>query len=732
FKLLSNRDGLSTILTRSIFQDSKGYMWIATMSGLNRFNGYDITVFKNIPGDSLSITDNRIRRIFEASDGSLWVGTNNGLNRHSIQTTDDNTPINQELFENFYFSSEEDGQNDIWSFAEDKAGNLWIGTAKNIRILPKNKFTNPTVSDFKIFTPNTPLWPKSKRVRISSLTCDRQGNMWIATIGGGVFFKPFKSDTLLTFQHNANNPNSLSSNYVLTIKEDSKGIIWIGTYLGGLNRYDPIGKSFRHYKNSPTSPKSISDNKVYDIVEYRNSYWIATLGGGINHFDPKTEVFTRFQHVETDPNSLANDNIRDILVDASENLWILTNRGVNIMDLKPQKFQHIKHDPYNKNSISHDYVSAVYDANFGEVWFGHNRGIDKMDKNGNFRFYKVLHDNPRSRDGYVYSIAGNQQGELFLSTFGGGIFKYNSAKDLFAPYPVVYREANTQIDSRAHALYFDKTNTAGTSILWIGDSFGLSRRLPDGRLTRKLWDAEDAATIETVIGHITQGVFGLLWVGTTDGLYAVDLIYKRVKHYTHDPLNQHSLSNNTINFLHVFDNKLWIATNNGLSILDITDHNQGFPLDRFKRLFTKDGLADNYLASLQSDSSGKLWIATDNGLSCYKLSTGSIRNYGFEDNLQTINFVQGASAKLTSGDLVFGSQNGAIRFNPYSLEHNPHPPKVILTAFKRVGKTELSGVPLNQTSKIKLAYDDRLVSFEFAALDYTKSEYNRYSYKLWL
>jgi len=724
FSLLSNRDGLSTILTRCILQDQNGYLWIGTMSGLNRYDGYDITVFKNIPGDSLSISDNRIRRLHETSDGSLWIGTTKGLNRHTfIPSTKKQN--GKEVFERLYFSDGEDGQNDIWSFAEDKAGNLWVGTTSSIRMLPKSKLSSATATDFVEYIPKHPKWPVNKQMRVSALECDRDGNLWIATVGSGVFCKLANSDSVIAYQHDKSNTNSLSTNYAVMLEEDSKGNIWIGTYRGGLNRYDPRTGLFKNFKYSAENPSSISGNKVYDIVEHNAGYWVATLGSGINYFDPETETFTRYQHIETDPNSLANNTNRDILIDDSENLWILTNRGVNFIDLKPPKFQHIKHDPYNKNSVEHDYISSVYGDNAGNTWIGHNRGIDKLDKEGNFQFYEIRHNNPKSQDGFVYSIAGNNKDELFITTFGGGIFRFDKNNNRFASYPIIYRESDTTPDSRAYAIYYDKDGT-----LWVGNTLGLDRMLPDGRFSRKLWDADSAESIKTFVGHIIQDEVGLLWIGTTEGLYAVDLINKQTRHYTHDPLNERSLSNNAVNFLHISNNKLWIATNNGLSELNLSKLEDGFPENSFRRMFTRDGLADNYLTAIQSDTTGKLWIGTDNGLSCYNPKTGTIRNYGFDENLPTINFVQGAGARLSSGELIFGSQNGAIRFNPYSIEHNPYPPQIVLTEFNKIGRTELSGIALNQTRELNLSYDDRLISFEFAALDYTKSNVNRYAYKL--
>lgn len=724
FKLLSNRDGLSTILTRSILQDQNGYIWIATMSGLNRYNGYDITVFKNIPGDSLSISDNRVRRLYETSDNSLWIGTTEGLNRHTFIPAQ-KKQHSKEVFERFYFSSEEDGQNDIWSFSEDKEGNLWIGTTTNIRMLPRSKFASATADDFIEYTPNHTLWPVNKRMRVSALECDRNGNLWIATIGNGVFCKLASSDSVIAFQHDVNDLNSLSTNYAVMLQEDSKGIIWIGTYRGGLNRYDPDTGLFRHYKHSAKDPNSISGDKVYDIVEHKNGYWIATLGTGINYFDPETEKFTRYQHVETDPNSLVNDTNRDLLIDDSENLWILTNRGVNFIDLKPPKFRHIRHDPYNKNTVEHDYISAVYGDNDGNIWIGHNRGINRLDTDGNYHYYEIQHNNPKSQDGFVYSIAGNKKGELYVTTFGGGIFRYDRRNNRFISYPAKYREPGTASDSRAYAIFFDTDNT-----LWVGNSRGLDRKLPDGRLTRTLWDSDSTESIETFVGYITQDESGILWVGTTEGLYAVNLKQQKTLKYEHDPLNQLSLSNNAVNFIHTAGEKLWVATNNGLNELDLSKRQDGFPTNSFKHTFARDGLADNYLAAIQSDSTGKLWITSDNGLSCYNTNSGEIRNYGFDDDLPALNFVQGAGTQLKSGELMFGSQNGAILFTPYSIEHNPYQPNIVLTEFSRVGKTEISGIPLNHTDLLSLSYDDRLISFGFAALDYTKSSVNRYAYKM--
>ncbi|MGH1365165.1 MAG: two-component regulator propeller domain-containing protein [Calditrichia bacterium] len=722
FKLLANREGLSSTLTRSILQDRDGYIWIGTMSGLNRYDGYSVTVYKNIPGDSLSLSNNHVRRLYQSSDGTMWIGTGNGLNRLKI-ATNPQTGSQREVFERIRLGknkSESTGEDDIWSIVEDKDGTIWVGTSTSIRFLTADK--RDIHPDFGYFKPINPQWQDGKAIRISALTVDKHGNLWIGTIGKGFFCKPAGSDSLVVFQQDKSDPNSLSSNYVVMLKEDSQGILWIGTYRGGLNRYNPATKTFKHYKYSPNDPTTISGNKVYDIIEHKNGYWIATLGDGINFFNPQTETFTRYQNIATNPTSLADNLNRSLMIDRSENLWVLSNRGVNYLDLKPQKFNHVKLNPYDKNSISHNYVSSVFGDKNGDVWIGNNRGIDRWDKNGRFTFYEVKHNNPKSQDGYVNDIERTINDELFLSTFGGGLFQFDEKAQKFKRLQRKYREPDVQPDSRIQSMLGDSRGT-----LWLGLGNGLERRLPDGRFTHLLWDAEDAPKIETIVGHIAEDSFGYIWIGTIEGLYKLDRKNKNLHQFTHDPLKQSSISNNAINFIYESDNTLWIATSNGLSILDLAASENDAA---FKNFYVRDGLPDNYISAIQKDSAGKIWIATDDGICCYNPKTQTFRNYNFNDGLQTVNFVQGSADKLESGELVFGSQNGLIRFNPEVVIDNPYPPHAVFTAFKRVGRTELTGLALNNTSEIRLAYDDRLISFEFAALDFTNSKVNHYAYKM--
>jgi ligand-binding sensor domain-containing protein len=340
FNHIKNEDGLSQSTIRAIIQDSKGYMWIGTGNGLNRYDGYNFKVFNYIPDDSTSISGNGIASLYEDKEGYIWVGTIDGLlnkydrktnafERIDLVTALDVPNKQRQQFYDYPISFSRNNDNAINSITEDNNGNLWLGTWGK-GVIRYNK-SNGSINHYY----NHPAENNSlSHNRIMKILVDRKQNIWIGTFGGGLNKVVFEDEEELTFRRFVNTPGiegSLSENKIIALTEDTDGDIWIGTYRGGLNRIiikDKGEYSFEVYKHDSRNPNSLSNNIIMSLLEDNDGYiWIGTFGGGLNRFEKTTGRFVNFMNEPLSENSLADNDVLSLCVDRSGIIWIGTHLG---------------------------------------------------------------------------------------------------------------------------------------------------------------------------------------------------------------------------------------------------------------------------------------------------------------------------------------------------------------------------------------------------------------------
>ena len=306
FERLTIEDGLSQNAGLAIFQDSKGYLWIGTQDGLNRYDGFTFKVFKNDSDDPNSISYNSVLSITEDQAGYLWVGTwGGGLNRFDPAT---------ETFVRYRYDPNEPS-----SLSHDT---------------------------------------------VTSIKQDSSGALWVGTLGGLDRYNPV-TDDFVHFMNDPDDPNSLSSDAISVIFEDSHHQLWIGTGAygiegTGLNRLDPsTGKAVR-YQYKEFQSKSLSSNNIASIYEASDGmFWIATggfrlQGRGLNHFDPRTGNTAHFFHNARAADSLGSNDLMTLWGDSSGVLWIGTgSKGLERMELdNPGHFVHYQNDRFFSDSLS--------------------------------------------------------------------------------------------------------------------------------------------------------------------------------------------------------------------------------------------------------------------------------------------------------------------------------------------------------------------------------------------
>jgi PAS domain S-box-containing protein len=733
FEHLSIEDGLSQNAGLDIFQDSRGYLWIGTQDGLNRYDGYSFKVYKHDPEDLTSISHNSILKIAEDKDGRLWIGTwGGGLNRYDPATET--------------FTRYQHNRKDPSSLSDDA---------------------------------------------VTTLKIDSNGDLWVGTLAG---LDRFDSATS-TFEHFRNDPKdarSLSSNVISTIFEDSSHQLWIGTgALGnegsGLNRFDPsTGKAIR-YQHDKRDPASLSSDNISAIYEDKDGIlWIATggfslSGGGLNRFDPRTGKALAFKHDPNNPDSISGNDLMSLWGDSSGTLWIGTwASGLSRMELPhPGTFTNYQNNPYFADSLSGDEVWALFKDRLGTLWVGTSHsGINKLSASaGQFSLYQNNPSDPASLGiNATGAFAEDRQGNIWVATWGAGLDRFNPATGQFSHYRHDPEDLSSLSDDLFMTVYVDEANT-----VWAGTlGKGLNRLDPvTGTVAHYLHDPENPASLaDDNIASIISDRNGGLWIGTFGGLSHYDPGTNIFTNYSSNPDDPNSLSHNMVVSLYIdSNNTLWAGTwGGGLNQLDLKDPTSLDPkharftryqsnpddtstlsedsvwtihetadgslwlgtqqglnkLDPVTKKFThyteKQGLPNNVVLGILEDDHGKLWLTTNNGLAQFDPRTATVKVYDSSDGLQSNEFNSNAYYRARNGTMYIGGVNGFNQFRPENIHPNPIAPQVVLTQFQVYNKP--LPVDLSGQQPIQLNYDQDFITLEFSAFDFQAPQKNQYAYML--
>ena len=677
FNHLTINDGLSQSSVTCILQDKTGFMWYGTQDGLNRYDGYNFKIFKNIPGDSTSLTENFIFSLIEDQSGTFYVETQSGV-FHKYDPRSESFQIIDK--KNFDFS--EVKMSSVGATLSEKSGLSWTGGLSRAVGLTLTDTKTGKTKTFK-HNPSDPYSLSDDKVY--SIFRDRSGNLWVGTFNGLDRFDE-TTEKFFHYKNNPKDPNSLADNWVWPIYEDSRGYLLIGTVRNGLSIFDKKKNLFYNYKTDSNNPSSINDNFIFSIYQDRGGViWLGTNLGGVNYFNPSAQSFELYKNEPGNENSLSDNIVLSMLVDKNDNYWIGTrNGGLNKLDYNKQKFTFYTHNSSESKSIVSNSIQSLLEDKEGNIWLGtYSSGLDVLNpKTGAFTHYTNNSSDLLSlSDNRVYSLAEDKHGNIWIGTYGGGLNKLNKTTGKFHRYQ--FREGDTtSISSNATwSLAFD--------------------------------------------------IDGNLWVGTYGGginiLNPATNKFKRIKNNPKDP---NSLADD--NIIRVFKdskNNMWIGTTKGLSKYKRENSS-------FKNYSEKDGLANNFVFGITEDSKGNLWLSTNNGLSKFNPEKETFKNYYAEDGLQSNEFNQNAFAKdPKTGRMLFGGINGFNVFNPDSIRGNTYIPPIAFTNYIRYNTDHEEGKPIiekgiSDRDSISITYKDNIITLQFAALRYYNNSENQYKYKL--
>ncbi|HID39902.1 MAG TPA: histidine kinase [Calditrichaeota bacterium] len=734
FERLSIEQGLSQSTVYSIIQDEKGFMWMATQDGLNRFDGYEFLIFNHEADNLHSLSHNDIRAIAIDKKGFLWIGTwGAGLDsydpktnrfsnfKHSIlslNSLSDNKiscllPIDsthlwvgtrggglnlmdtqKKTFKSFLNKPEEwlqKGNNEVTAIALDSRGNLWVGTFGGLVLIHLATLEIEPVR----LRYNIP--PELLHTDIACLFFDNEENMWVGTNGDGLYRFSIKTGAYTRYSQQPGDNRSLSDNHITAIFKDKKGNLWVGTE-SGLNLKDSQDK-FIHFKHSLNNTNSLSHNRILSITEdISGLIWIGTDGGGISIYNTQSPPFNHYTHQKGNPVSLSNPYIWSIYEDEKGILWIGTDYGLNLLDRKRQKNTVLLHDPKNSNTISYNEVMSICRDKYGYFW---------------------------------------------IATWGGGLNRYDPITKRFLHFKHDPNDPTSLSDSHIRVIYEDPSPSR--DVLWIGTRRGGLNRLDlkTYKITRFQHDPLDLSSLSNnSVLSILAGDDGSLWVGTWGGgldklTFQQDALGQEVvniAHYKHNPNDTTSISSNSASILFK-DSKgrFWVGTHGaGINLFDPIENH-------FTNISMKDGLPNNVIYGILEDGQGFLWLSTNNGLCRFNpdlRGAEAFKNYDESDGLQSNEFNNQAYFKSKSGELFFGGINGFNSFYPHQVKDNLFIPPVVITEFYifnnkiPVGKNSLLKESIIYADKIELPYSQSVISFDFTAMNFSQSDKNKFAYRM--
>ncbi len=726
FEKITTEQGISSNEICEILLDKKGFLWVLTFNGLNRYDGYSFKIYNYDPSDSNSLSPGWFYSLVEDKNGLLWMNSesqgiysfnpatgkfvNYRHDLHNINSlTDDLTT----------------------GLVADKAGNIWIATLSGLDKL------NPGTKMFTHFKNLN--HPEKNPVKnyVTAISIDEDDNLWMVTATPGIDYFNTKTGKLIqhfNFGSSSTPYEDWQSPHPYGAYPGKNGNVWIGSKTDGLYCYNIHTKNTRHFIHEKNNPWSISNNGVYKVVEdHLGNCWIATDGdnGTIEYYD---QLNGKFYH-----RPFEGIGHLDILEDRSHKTWIASSDGLYTCNYIYKKIESYRHHDADANSISNDGVSAILRDHSGKLLIG-SVGVDYFDPvSKTFTRIKLIENGKNIlENNFVWNIHQDSKNIIWIGTVMG-LISYNPLTKKHHWYKHDENDP-TSLSASSCTGFIEDSKGRYWVTTWGG---GLNSFDPVSGKFRafKVHAGNNSISVNSV-GDIFKDSRGILYIGSfPGGLITFNPENEKFKIYRHKVNDSTTVSNDIVqNFLEAKNGIIWFCTlGGGVNAFDPAT-------EKFRAFTTKDGLCSNDVVSITADDNGHYWLGTQNGLSCFSppmnpfnpKDSFHFRTYDKGDRLPDNKMATFAGYKDTDGKMYFGIQDaGMIAFHPDDLKDNAYLPPIYITDFKLFNQSiqpndadSILKSPIELTKDITLSYDQNIISFEFAALNYLHPEKNRYAYKL--
>ncbi len=690
-------------------------MWFATDDGLNKFDGTNFTVYRNIAGDTNSLRVNEILTLCLDKQGNVWVGTSGGgLSLYDRK---------KDNFTNFPFRNVHGGfstKSVIRSICCDHRGKLWIAQFEGVyEFDPVTKIVRPV----NLVRPEG-----ANRVRVTLLCIfeDSKHRIWLGS-DYGLYLYQRESDSFKRFTHNPADPNSLSSDVVRTISEDSTGNVWFGT-VEGLNKL-PAGESrLIHYKNTGPDAIGINSNEINCIAaDKEGELWIGT-NVGLNKFNPVTKAVSVFEPDAENIHSLTSKNVRCAFIDKQGIYWFGTFRGgINKYDRNLNLFNLKLSNTFQENSNKAAIITSLAENKNGNVYIGtDDEGLLEFDRKTE-KLRRLPFPKSNNVPVAILSLQPARDNRLYIGSFAHGLYILDPATGHLENL----KKGTEPGDLSSNDIFCLKEDSKGN--IWVGTNGGGVNVMQHKKVILKFKPNpnglnEHAIPVNGYARAIAEDHEGNMWIGSHGaGLAVYNTATRSFKVFTRD--NSQLPSDKVEALLCDSHGSMWVGTyGGGLSLFDKAKK-------QFINFGEKDGLQNTTIYQLVEDLQGRIWLSTNTGIGCFDLNKKSFRNFNNQHGVQNNNFVHGAGIRLSDGTVFFGGLQGFNYFDPAALTTNRNVPAVLFTDLKISNKSVIAGDGSPIKEHISVAQEIRLdfkqnFALSFVALNYTNPKQNRYAYKL--
>ncbi len=685
FDRLHAEDGLSQGIATAITQDKDGFIWIGTQEGLNRYDGFRFEKYFRVEEDPASLSHDYIRALYVDSNGTLWVGTEAGLDRYVAES---------KTFERVKLGNSANPVYEITSFADQ----LLIGSSEGL-------FLGTAESGFKLFAHDSDDQGSIGQGRVRSIRVLTTGEILVGTEGSGVFSFSMEEGVFEKLDLN------LRDFDIRGIVESSSGDIWVASFNGGVARLSSDRQASHLYY--PGNSDGLMSSRVRSILEdHRADIWIAT-DKGLHKWSGENK-FRVYQHDLTNPRSISDNTILELYQDIGGVIWIGTFNGLNRWNAKVNLFPYFRRPQGSSEATTSNNVTSFTQDSKGDLWIGTFDGLIRWNRTD-----AVLENvDVEMKDARVMSL-GQVDNVLWAGTMAYGIAEI--AGDSVVRYHTQDQLDDGSLSSNAVTKIY-KDDLGRTWVATYGG--GVNLHLGDGRFRRFPGQSGERFPDLRCL-DIVQIADGSYWIATQGGgVVILDPETGETELLQHDSQNPNSIPSNEVLTLLESDDGVWIGSvNRGLSFVD-------HETKRITRYSKADGLASDAVYGLLADSGSRIWASGAKGLSVLDPETKSITLFDTSHGLQGTDFNSGAYALLPDGSMAFGGSNGFNVFYPEDIRLNQYVPPVHITSFKKFNLEYGFTQPLQDVRSIELDHTDTVTGFEFAALDFTAPEKNRYRYIL--
>ncbi len=697
-------NGLPEARINSITQDSTGFIWLAGETSLTRFDGHQFRKYESSIQSTLPW--NKISTIFSDSEGTLWVGSDNGFSYYNFLKDQFKVPV-----------SGWDGIL-VTGFAEGHNGQLWISTNKGLAQYDKN-----TSQVTWFFGAENELSARN----IKHVCSQPDGKIWAVRNPNELYqLNPETGETNRFGTIDGANINE----FYITNLSFSDGRLLISTESNGFYIYNPDNGKIKKFIVG-----YLSNTIHHADVENDSTIWLATASG-LYQLNQYTGNYLQYSNIVEDPLSMENTTIKYVFVDRDKNLWVSSGiRGIDfgLKDIMFTHFMYAKDVPY---CLTQQEVVCIDFDKSNNLWLGYESGL--LEKHSSDPFIKTpYHLHSRNNDiisGTIYRVFEDSKNRIWAGGWRSGLQKLNSNKTLFKAAIIKPASLAEKLD-RANILDIVE---APDGNLWVStNGTGVFKYNPDNK-DATLFQFHENNPIMGITNDYTSDLCfdkqNNLWISSSYGLSVLDLESEQITRYYHNREDSVSLSSDVIQALYCDNSGLvWVGTNNGLNVF--------IPkLNQFKRLSIKQDFSSDDISSIESIKPGEIWISTKSGILFltynWHENTKELEyecEYFFESNgLISNSYYNRSSTTERNSTIFFGGNKGVDILNPGENRKSSYlPPKALITDVSVYGKSAYPQTSNYDNIRLyEFEHDQQMISFRFTSLNFTNPNQQKYRYQL--